>query len=179
MYVVSRHHVCCNLLRVLPSPDSLLAAQQANELGGDEARNNYLFGKPVHWKDGRLVSPKNHLIRIEMPLFFNKTERERCWGIKVKKRPFILQNRKGYMLISSFLHPFTDRKVQLVPLQPEQSPSGRGASQVARVVKNLPANGRGIRCKGSIRGSERSPREGHGAHSSYSCLENPMGREPG
>ena len=50
MYVVSRHHVCCNLLRVLPSPDSLLAAQQANELGEEAMRQGImtLFGKPVH-----------------------------------------------------------------------------------------------------------------------------------
>ena len=47
------------------------------------------------------------------------------------------------------------------------------ASQVAQVVKNLPANARG---QGSIPGLGRSPGEGHGNPLQYSCLENPMDR---
>ena len=48
------------------------------------------------------------------------------------------------------------------------------ASQVAQVVKNLPANARG---QGSIPGLGRSPGEGHGNPLQYSCLENSMDRE--
>ena len=47
------------------------------------------------------------------------------------------------------------------------------ASQVALVVKNLPANaGDG----GSIPGPRKSPGEGNGNPLQYSCLKNPMDR---
>ena len=51
-----------------------------------------------------------------------------------------------------------------------------GASQAARVVKNLPANARDIRDVESIPGLGRSSREGNGNPLQYSCLENPMNR---
>ena len=51
-----------------------------------------------------------------------------------------------------------------------------GASQVALVVKNLPANAGDIRDAGSVLGSGRSPGEGDGNPLQYSCLENPMDR---
>ena len=51
-----------------------------------------------------------------------------------------------------------------------------GASQVALVVKNLPANTGDIRDLGSIPGSGRSPRGGNGYPLQYSCLENSMDR---
>ena len=51
------------------------------------------------------------------------------------------------------------------------------ASQVALVVKNLPANAVDARDMGSIPGLGRSPREGHGNPHQYSCLENSMDRE--
>ena len=51
-----------------------------------------------------------------------------------------------------------------------------GASQVALVVKNLPANVGNIRDASSIPGSGSSPGEGHGSPFQYSCLENPMDR---
>ena len=51
-----------------------------------------------------------------------------------------------------------------------------GASQVAQVVKSLPANTGDIRDVGSIPRSERSPGGGHGNPLQYSCLENPMFR---
>ena len=55
--------------------------------------------------------------------------------------------------------------------------SGRTwASQGARVVKNPPANAGGVRDMGSIPGSERPPRGGHGNSLQYSCLGNPMVR---
>ena len=51
-----------------------------------------------------------------------------------------------------------------------------GASQVALVVKNPPANAGDIRDRdvGSIPGVGRSPGEGHGNPLQYSCLKNPM-----
>ena len=52
----------------------------------------------------------------------------------------------------------------------------QGASQVALVVKNLPANAGDVRVVGSIPGSRRSPGGGHGNPLQYSCLENSMDR---
>ena len=49
-------------------------------------------------------------------------------------------------------------------------------SQVALVVKNLPANVEDIRDTGSTPGSGRSPGGGHGNPFHYSCLEHPMDR---
>ena len=49
-------------------------------------------------------------------------------------------------------------------------------SQIVLVVKNLPANAGDIRDTGSIPGSGRSPRGGHGNPLQYSCLESPMNR---
>ena len=51
-----------------------------------------------------------------------------------------------------------------------------GASQVALVVKNLPANAGGARDMGSIPASGRSPGIGNGNPLQYSCLGNPMDR---
>ena len=50
------------------------------------------------------------------------------------------------------------------------------ASQVVLVVKNLPANARGVRDTGLIPGSGRSPGGGHGNPLQYSCLENSLDR---
>ena len=50
------------------------------------------------------------------------------------------------------------------------------ASQVAIVVKNLPADAGDIRDTGSIPWSGRSPGGGHGNPLQYFCLENPMDR---
>ena len=46
------------------------------------------------------------------------------------------------------------------------------ASQVALVVKNLPANAGDVRDTGLILGSERSPEGGHGSPLQYPCLDN-------
>ena len=51
-----------------------------------------------------------------------------------------------------------------------------GASQVALVVKNPPANAGDIGDLGSIPGSGRSPGGGHGSPLQYSCLKKPMNR---
>ena len=47
------------------------------------------------------------------------------------------------------------------------------------VVKNPPANSEDIRDAGSIPGLGRSPGGEQGNSLQYSCLENPMDREPG
>ena len=49
-----------------------------------------------------------------------------------------------------------------------------GASQVALMVKNLPASEEDIRDSGLIPGWGRSPGGGHGNPLQYSRLENPM-----
>ena len=58
-------------------------------------------------------------------------------------------------------------------------PPATWASQVLLMVKNLPANAGDVRDPGSIPGLGRSPGGGHGNSLRYSCLENPMDREPG
>ena len=50
------------------------------------------------------------------------------------------------------------------------------ATQVAPVLKNLPANAGDVRGMGSIPGSGRSPGGGHGNPLQYSCLENLHGQ---
>ena len=50
------------------------------------------------------------------------------------------------------------------------------ASQVAVVVKNLPANARDAGDERSLPGSGRSPGGGNGNPLLYSCLENSMDR---
>ena len=50
------------------------------------------------------------------------------------------------------------------------------AAQVALMVKNPLANAGDTRDMGSISGSGRSPRGGHGNSLQYSCLENLMDR---
>ena len=59
----------------------------------------------------------------------------------------------------------------------ETLPCPVGASQVALVVKNPPANAGDAGDPGSIPGSERSPGGEHGNPLQYSCLENPVDRE--
>ena len=51
-----------------------------------------------------------------------------------------------------------------------------GASQVAPVVRSLPANVGDIKDPGSIPGPGRSPEGGHSNPLQYSCLENPHGQ---
>ena len=51
-----------------------------------------------------------------------------------------------------------------------------GASQLALVVKNPPANAGDIRDRGSVPGSGRSPGGGNFHPLQYSCLRNPMDR---
>ena len=51
-----------------------------------------------------------------------------------------------------------------------------GASLVAQMLKNLPANAGDARDTGLILGVGRSPGIGNGTPLQYSCLENSMGR---
>ena len=51
------------------------------------------------------------------------------------------------------------------------------ASQVALVIKKLPANAGATKDAGLIPGSGRSPGEGNGNPLQYSCLENPTDGE--
>ena len=51
-----------------------------------------------------------------------------------------------------------------------------GGSQIALVLKNLPANVGDVREAGLTPGSRRYPGGGHGNPLQYSCLENPMDR---
>ena len=53
---------------------------------------------------------------------------------------------------------------------------GGGTSEVALVVKNLPANAGDIRDTGLIPGLGRSPGGSRGNPLQYSCLENPHGQ---
>ena len=50
---------------------------------------------------------------------------------------------------------------------------------MALVAKSSPANARDLRDTGSIPGSGRSRRRGHGNPPQYSCLENPWAEETG
>ena len=47
------------------------------------------------------------------------------------------------------------------------------------MVKNPPPNAGDIRDTGSVPGLGRCPGGGHGNPVQYSCLENPMDKEPG
>ena len=60
--------------------------------------------------------------------------------------------------------------------QPMQEHTSFRSSQVAPVVKNLPADAGDIRDMGSIPGLGRSPGGGHSNPLQYSCLENPVDR---
>ena len=53
-----------------------------------------------------------------------------------------------------------------------------GASHVVLVVKNPPANARGIRDAGLVPGSGRSPGEGNATHSSILVWRIPWTEEP-
>ena len=64
---------------LLPSPSSLCSPHDrpVNRRRDVEARNMTLFRKPADREDGRLVSLKNHLLRVWMPVSFIESERER------------------------------------------------------------------------------------------------------
>ena len=68
---------------------------------------------------------------------------------------------------------------KFIIIQPSPHSNYISFSQVAPVVKKLPANARDKRDVDSIPGWERSPGVGNGNLLQYSCLENPMDRKPG
>ena len=61
---------------------------------------------------------------------------------------------------------------------PDWSPTSRGSSQVALVVKNPPANAGDVRDMGLIPGLGRSHGGGNGNPLQYSCLGNSWTEEP-
>ena len=66
------------------------------------------------------------------------------------------------------------RKSHLLDVYEALGGGGGGGSQVALVIKNLPASAGDIRDAGLIPGLGRSLGGGHGNPLQYSCLENPM-----
>ena len=75
--------------------------------------------------------------------------------------------------------PVSDNKVkvtQLCPILWDPMNSSPGISQVALVVRKLPANVGDRRDVGSIPRSGRTPGWGHSTPLQYSCLENPHGQ---
>ena len=79
-------------------------------------------------------------------------------------------------LHSSLLYFCTTMMCTLSSSFPLEKATHQRASQVARVVKNLPANTGDERDVGLIPGLGRSPGERNGNLFQYSCLENPMDR---
>ena len=73
----------------------------------------------------------------------------------------------------------SSRKKQRRGIRSRKGSHTKGASQVALVVKNPPANAAGIIDVGLTPGLGRSPGGGHGNPLQYACLQNPMDREPG
>ena len=65
---------------------------------------------------------------------------------------------------------------QPCPQYPGVTTPSPQSSQVALVLKDVPANAGGARDAGSISGSGRSAGGGHSSPSQGSCLENPMER---
>ena len=66
-----------------------------------EARNTTSFRKPADIEDGRLVSPKSHLLGVWMPASF--IEQRGRGGEEIKKKGHLSCKIGGKMLISSFL----------------------------------------------------------------------------
>ena len=106
------------------------------------------------------------------------------WGLRVLTSAKSRENQDK--LVSLLLRPHSNRfynphftgeetEAQRV-ISFAQDHGDRWATQVALVVKNLPANAGNIRGRGTIPGSGRCPGGGHGNSLQYSCLENPMGR---
>ena len=76
---------------LLPSPSSLCLPHNRpiNQRQGAEVRNMTLLGKPADWEDSRLITRRNHLFSVWMPVSFIEHRAGR-WGNKVK-RPLIWQ----------------------------------------------------------------------------------------
>ena len=91
----SRQHTPASTTPVmLPSPSSLCSTHDRpmNRRRGVEARKTTLFGKPADREDGRLGSPRNHLIGVWMPVSFIA---QRGGGDEEVKRPYVLQISPG------------------------------------------------------------------------------------
>ena len=75
-----------------------------------------------------------------------------------------------------FFSSYTLKKPEVIGIKKKARLLNPGTSQVALMVKNLPANTGDIRDMGSIPGLWRFPGGGHGNPRQYSYLENPMDR---
>jgi len=92
-----------------------------------------------------------------------------CHGVIIRTHSLESKNPGfKYSLVSYWLYSFWQLFTYCKPWFP--------LSQVALVVKNLPANAGDKRDVGWISELERSPRGGYGNPLQYSCLENPMDR---
>ena len=80
---------------LLPSPSSLCLPHNRpiNQRQGAEVRNMTLLGKPADWEDSRLITRRNHLFSVWMPVSFIEHRAGR-WGNKVK-RPLIWKISPG------------------------------------------------------------------------------------
>ena len=105
----------------------------------------------------------------ELSCSLNKELSQFLWGFSWAGRPCrvtVLRSRESVL----YIHTGPDLVLGL-PLEREHQ-----VSQVALVVKNMPAHAGDVRGAGSIPGSGRSPGWGHGNPLQYCHLENPMGR---
>ena len=110
--------------------------QRLNQRQDVEIRHTSLFGKPADQEDGRVMSQKNHLIRVWMPGPFidpeieaSRIERESQWGSKAKRAISLVkqlwdgQHQGMDVLISFFLFfflSFTGGQGQITSLWAEQ-----------------------------------------------------------
>ena len=91
-----------------------------------------------------------------------------------------VQNFAGLELLKLFYSLFYSRIAILFYFQTSrlrEVGKTAGASQVALVVKNPPANAGDLRDAGSVPGSGIASGGEHGSPLQYSCLENPIDRE--
>ena len=115
---------------------------------------------------------------------FNKGKKTDWWGFLQNKRDLMAMSMIYSVRISSgsWFKQINQEKTRVrhsVSLNTghlKLSIMALEASQVARRVKNPPANAGDLRDVGSIPGSGRSPGESHGNPLQYSCLDNPMDR---
>ena len=101
------------------------------------------------------------------------------WRLSLKKK----KKKKAHITNTISISAFREPNLRFCPiiwteasLSKLETLKGTWASQVALLVKNLPANAGDIRDVGLIPGLGISPREGNGNSFQYSCLENPMAR---
>ena len=102
------------------------------------------------------------------------------WRRKWQPAPVFLPGElHGQRCLAGYSSGVTKSRSQLQPFSTQNSTRFRdhlGVSQVALVIKNLPANAGAVRNAGSTPGVGKSPGRGNGNTLQYSCLENPRDR---